>query len=70
MASDAPWKKPRPKTAAKTTLSPKYRALAKAAAQRAGRRYPNLIDNLHAARLQRAEEAQGASRRRSAERPR
>jgi hypothetical protein len=70
MAPDGPWKKPRPKTAGKTTLLPKYRALARAAARRAGRRYPNLIDNLHALRLQRAAQAPDTARARGAERPR
>jgi hypothetical protein len=60
--STAPWKKTPPKTAAKTTLTPKYRAIAKAAAAKAGRRYPNLVDNMAAARLQREEEAKKAGR--------
>ena len=55
-----PWKQPKPKTASKTKLSPKYKKRAKAAAARAGRRYPNLVDNMRAAREQR--EAEGETK--------
>ena len=44
----APWKRSRPKVE-KTTLRPKRKAAAKAAARKAGRRYPNLVDNMRAA---------------------
>jgi hypothetical protein len=47
-----PWKKPTPKTGGKTKLSPESLAWAKATAKKAGRRYPNLIDNMAAARRQ------------------
>jgi hypothetical protein len=53
-----PWKQPKPKTASKTKLAPKYKMRAKAAAARAGRRYPNLVDNMRAAREQREAEAE------------
>lgn len=53
-----PWKQPKPKTASKTKLAPKYKKRAKAAAARAGRRYPNLVDNMRAAREQREAEAE------------
>jgi len=43
-----PWKKPRPKTGAKTKLSADDKAAARARALRNGRRYPNLIDNMWA----------------------
>ena len=45
------WDKPRPKgLGAPQKLSPAKKARAKAAAKRAGRPYPNLIDNMRAAR--------------------
>lgn len=47
-----PWKNPRPKTASRTKLTPASKARAKAAAKRAGRRYPNLVDNMNAAKAQ------------------
>jgi len=43
------WDKPAPKGASKK-LSPAKKAAAKAAAAKAGRPYPNLIDNMAAAR--------------------
>ena len=47
----AVWDKPRPKSlGASKKLSPAKKASAKAAAKAAGRPYPNLIDNLRAAR--------------------
>lgn len=49
----SPWKKPRPKAAPKTKLTPASVRRAKAAAKAAGRRYPNLVDNMNAARAQR-----------------
>jgi hypothetical protein len=47
-----PWKKPTPKSGSQTKLTPASIAWAKATAQQAGRRYPNLIDNMAAARRQ------------------
>jgi hypothetical protein len=47
-----PWKKPTPKSGSKTKLTPASLAWAKANAKKAGRRYPNLIDNMAAARRQ------------------
>ena len=45
------WEKPRPKTLGKSKpLAPKKKAAAKAAAKKAGRPYPNLVDNMRAAR--------------------
>jgi hypothetical protein len=50
MAKDV-WDKPRPKGLGKPkSLSPKAKASAKAAAKKAGRPYPNLVDNMRAAR--------------------
>ncbi len=47
-----PWRKPRPKGAAKVALTPESIAWAKARAAAAGRRYPNLVDNMAALRRQ------------------
>ena len=45
------WNKPRPKGLGKTTaLTPAKKASAKKAAKSAGRPYPNLVDNMRAAR--------------------
>ncbi len=45
------WEKPRPKGLGKSKpLSPAKKASAKAAAKAAGRPYPNLVDNMRAAR--------------------
>ena len=45
------WDKPRPAKLGKPKpLSPKKKTAAKAMAKKAGRVYPNLVDNLHAAR--------------------
>lgn len=43
------WDKPRPKTLGKSSkLSPAQKAKAKARAKKAGRPYPNLVDNMWA----------------------
>ena len=45
------WEKERPKGLAKPKkLSPAKKSAAKAAAKKAGRPYPNLVDNMRAAR--------------------
>lgn len=45
------WDRTRPKSLGKSKpLSPSQKASAKAAAEKAGRPYPNLIDNMRAAR--------------------
>jgi hypothetical protein len=45
------WDKPRPKGLGKPKpLSSEQKAKAKAAAKKAGRKYPNLVDNMRAAR--------------------
>lgn len=50
MAKDV-WDKPRPKGLGKSKpLSPAQKASAKASAKKAGRPYPNLVDNMRAAR--------------------
>lgn len=43
------WDKPNPKTKSKP-LTPEQKKQAKANAKKAGRTYPNLIDNMQAAR--------------------
>lgn len=45
----APWEKPNPKNKS-TPLTSTQKAKAKAAAKKAGRTYPNLVDNMNAAR--------------------
>lgn len=49
MATTPPWKKKRP-AGPKKKLSAANIARARARAKRAGRRYPNLVDNMWAAR--------------------
>jgi hypothetical protein len=45
------WDKPRPKSLGKPkALTPAKKAKAKAAAKAAGRPYPNLVDNMRAAK--------------------
>ena len=45
------WEKARPKSLGKPKkLTPAQKASAKAAAKKAGRPYPNLVDNMRAAR--------------------
>lgn len=44
-----PWKKPAPKKASHTKLSPSEKQAAKSSAKRAGRPYPNLVDNMKVA---------------------
>ena len=46
----APWKKPAPRGNKPNKLTPDQKASAKAAAAKAGRPYPNWIDNAKAAR--------------------
>jgi hypothetical protein len=45
----APWEKPAPAKAKHTRLTPAKKATAKRSAKRAGRKYPNLVDNMRAA---------------------
>ena len=47
-----PWKKPTPKSSGRIKLTPESIAWARVAARKAGRRYPNLVDNMAAARRQ------------------
>ena len=58
-----PWEKPNPRGKSKgKTLSPQARSAARARAKRAGRAYPNLVDNMWAAT---AAGARGKGRKRS-----
>jgi hypothetical protein len=47
-----PWEKPKPPQSTKTKLTPESIAWARASAKQHGRRYPNLVDNMAAARRQ------------------
>ena len=49
MANKAVWDKPNPKKKS-TPLTAAQKAKAKAAAKKAGRPYPNLVDNMRASR--------------------
>jgi hypothetical protein len=49
----APWNKAAPAKSRHTKLTPARKAKAKKSAKRAGRRYPNLVDNMRAATEQR-----------------
>jgi hypothetical protein len=45
------WNKPRPKSLGESkALTPEQKAKAKAAAKKAGRKYPNLVGNMNASR--------------------
>ena len=44
------WDKPRPKELKSKKLTAKQKASAKATAKKAGRKYPNLVDNIRAAK--------------------
>jgi hypothetical protein len=50
----AVWKRPAPATAKHTALSPADKNKARAAAKRAGRPYPNLVDNLRVAKAKKS----------------
>jgi hypothetical protein len=46
----APWKRPAPEKSRHTRLSAKQKTAARRRAKRAGRKYPNLVDNMREAR--------------------
>lgn len=50
MASKPVWEKPAPKGAKSKKLSSAQKSAAKRSASKAGRPYPNLVDNMAAAR--------------------
>src|ERR1700712_1788966 len=66
----APWKRPNPRKRAgkkSTHLSPAKKAAAKARARRAGRSYPNLVDNMRmAAKTKKSAKKKRAGRKRAA----
>lgn len=47
-AKTKPWKRKNPNKGRSKKLTPEQKAFAKASAERAGRRYPNLVDNMRA----------------------
>jgi len=53
----APWKKAAPRKSRRTSLTSANKAKAKASAKRAGRKYPNLVDNMRMARKQRRQKS-------------
>lgn len=58
----APWKRDNPRKRAKR-LSPKEKATAKARARRAGRAYPNLVDNMRVAAKKKTRKKTSARKR-------
>jgi hypothetical protein len=61
-----PWKKAPPKRASHTKLSPAEKQAAKRSAKRAGRPYPNLVDNMKvASRKKKASKKTGAKKKSS-----
>lgn len=66
IAKRAPWKRANPrKRAGKASkhLSPAAKAAAKAKARRAGRRYPNLVDNMRAASKKKTKKSSSPKKR-------
>lgn len=61
----APWKKPAPKGSRHTHLTSADKSRARRAAKRAGRPYPNLVDNMRAAAAKRSGRAKTAKRKTS-----
>lgn len=49
-SNKAPWKRKRPKARTRTKLNEDDKDAAQSRAARAGRRYPNLVDNMWAAK--------------------
>jgi hypothetical protein len=49
-AAKAPWKKPAPRKAKHTKLTEADKKKARASAKKAGRPYPNLVDNMKVAK--------------------
>jgi Domain of unknown function (DUF6321) len=68
-SSRAPWKRGNPRKAsgkASKHLSPKEKATAKARARRAGRRYPNLVDNMKVAAAKKKSMKKSTTKKKSA----
>jgi hypothetical protein len=49
-AEKKPWNRKNPKAGRSKKLTPAQKSSAKASAKRAGRKYPNLVDNMNAAK--------------------
>lgn len=62
-AKTPPWKRKRPTGTPGTKLSDADKARARARAKRAGRRYPNLVDNMWAARTSKPSKPRARPRR-------
>ncbi len=52
LRNSAAWERARPAKTRRTKLSARSKARARASARKAGRPYPNLVDNMQAARKQ------------------
>jgi hypothetical protein len=58
----APWKKPAPKSVKHKHLSTSQKDKAKARAKKAGRPYPNLVDNMNAAKKKKPSKKKAANK--------
>jgi hypothetical protein len=58
-----PWKKAAPKGTRHKSLSSTQKARAKRSAKRAGRPYPNLVDNMQAAKGRKSAKGRGRGKR-------
>jgi hypothetical protein len=66
----APWKKPAPKGSRHTHLTSADKSKARRAAKRAGRRYPNLVDNMRVAAVKRSSSRGKTAKRKASKRTR
>lgn len=64
-AKKAPWKKAAPKTAKHRSLTSAQKSSAKRAAKKAGRPYPNLVDNMRAATKKKSATKKSAAKKKS-----
>jgi hypothetical protein len=67
-SDDSPWERARPR-GAKKTLTPTRKTAAKAAAKKAGRPYPNLVDNMREAAKERPAQRQPAKKQPAQKQP-
>src|SRR6201985_121391 len=70
--SRAPWERPNPREQsgkASTHLAPAQKSAAKARARRAGRPYPNLVDNMYMASAAKKKKKKKATKRRTRKAP-
>lgn len=56
------WEKPAPKKSGHTKATPQSKTKAKAAAKKAGRKYPNLVDSMNATKKQKVSGASKPSK--------